>query len=61
MGNHDIKVGDCIGKCPGQTKKHTKSYFINIDYIVNFKTLSRKLKKTAVTTSVKLTGLTKWL
>ena len=31
MGNHDTKVGDCIGKCPGQTHKHTNSYYINID------------------------------
>ena len=25
MGNHDIKVCDCWGKCPGQTYKHTNT------------------------------------
>ena len=23
MGNHDTKVGDCVGKCPGQTLTQT--------------------------------------
>ena len=30
MGNHDTKVGNCVGKCSGQTNTLTNSYFINI-------------------------------